>query len=142
MRVKAGARLRLARPELLDSWPVSRQVVFVSNKEVSVCVGSSEGWLCVSRLAPDTEEEEFRQLVAGYGLVGESFLVVSEMTGAGKGYGVVRYLCSQAAAQARHLLDQKTVRGYNIQVRGITSLVQSLPGENLAKLTFRLNFQL
>merc|ERR1719150_88373 len=63
VRVKAGARLKLARPELLDSWPVSRQVVFVCNKEVSVCVGSSEGWLCVAGLPPDTEEEEFRQLV-------------------------------------------------------------------------------
>ena len=117
MRVKAGARLRLAKPEVLDCWPVSRQVVFVCNKEVSVCVGSSEGWLAVARLPPDTEDEEFRGLVAAYGLVGEAFLVVSELTGAGKGYGVVRYLCSQAAAQARHLLDHKTVRGYNIQVR-------------------------
>ena len=116
VRVKAGARLRLARPEGLDNWPVSRQVVFVSNKEVSVCVGSSEGWLCVARLAPDTEEEEFSQLVSSYGVVGESFLVVSEVTGAGKGYGLVRYKCSQAAAQARHLLDNKTVRGYSIQV--------------------------
>ena len=116
VRVKAGARLRLARPEVLDNWPVSRQVVFVSNKEVSVCVGSSEGWLCVARLAPDTEEEEFSQLVSSYGVVGESFLVVSEVTGAGKGYGLVRYKCSQAAAQARHLLDNKTVRGYSIQV--------------------------
>ena len=125
MRVKAGARLKLAKPELLDCWPVSRQVVFVCNKEVSVCVGSSEGWLCLARLPPDTEEEEFRQLVAAYGVVGESFLVVSEVTGAGKGYGVVRYLCSQAAAQARHLLDNKTVRGYKIQVTRIILLFSS-----------------
>ena len=139
MRVKAGARLKLARPELLDSWPVSRQVVFVCNKEVSVCVGSSEGWLCVARLPPDTEEEEFRQLVGGFGLVGEAFLVVSEVTGAGKGYGVVRYLCSQAAAQARHLMDNKTVRGYNIQVRATSSFSFR---ENFNKLTFISNFKL
>ena len=117
MRVKAGARLRLGKPEVLDCWPVSRQVVFICNKEVSVCVGSSEGWLCVARLPPDTREEEFSKLVSSYGVVGESFLVVSEVTGAGKGYGVVRYVCSQAAAQARHLLANKTVRGYSIQVR-------------------------
>ena len=139
MRVKAGARLRLARPEVLDSWPVSRQVVFVCNKEVSVCVGSSEGWLCVARLPPDTGEEEFSLLVSSYGLVGESFLVASEVTGAGKGYGLVRYKCSQAAAQARHLLDNKTVRGFSVQVRPRTMQLSSIAQANICIICMNIN---
>ena len=39
------------------------------------------------------------------------------MTGQSKGYGMVRYSCSQAAAQARHLLDNRQVNGTKIQVK-------------------------
>ena len=46
-RVRPGAKLVLARPELLDSW--SQSSVFVKNKEVSVMVGPSDSWLCVAR---------------------------------------------------------------------------------------------
>ena len=49
-RYKAGAKLSVENPEVLDDWPESRRNVFVKNKEVSVCVGNSDGWLCVAKL--------------------------------------------------------------------------------------------
>ena len=113
-RVRPGAKLVLAKPELLDSW--SQSNVFVKNKEVSVMVGPSDSWLCVARLPLSITEDQFQGLVSSYGRVGQCFLVVSEVTGQTKGYGVVRYQCSQAAAQARHLLDGRVINGYTIQV--------------------------
>ena len=49
-RYKAGAKMSVENPEILDEWPESRQNVYVKNKEVSVCVGNSDGWLCVAKL--------------------------------------------------------------------------------------------
>ncbi len=77
-RYKAGARLSLAKPELLDEWPKARQNVFVKNKEVSVCVGASEGWLCVAKLPLDYTDEQFERLAAAYGRVREAFLMVNK----------------------------------------------------------------
>ena len=108
-RYKAGAKLTLESPELLDDWPKSRQNVFVRNKEVSVCVGSSDGWLCVARLPIDFADDEFEALAASYGKVREAFLVVGEESGRSKGYGLIKYVSSDASAQAKHLLDGQTV---------------------------------
>ena len=81
-RYKAGARLALERPEVLDDWPKSRQNVYVRNKEVSVCVGSSDGWLCVAKLPLDYTDDQFLALAGAYGRVREAFLMASETTGA------------------------------------------------------------
>ncbi len=37
------------------------------------------------------------------------FLMISEVTGESKGYGLVKYISSEAAAQAKHLLTGKEV---------------------------------
>ena len=108
-RYKAGARLTMEYPEVLDDWPDSKQTVFVKNKEVSVCVGSSDGWLCVAKLPLDYPDDEFVNLAGAYGKVREAFLMISERTGQSKGYGLIKYVSSDAAAQARHLLDGRTV---------------------------------
>jgi RNA recognition motif-containing protein len=110
-RYKASAKLTLDYPELLDDWPESRQNVFVRNKEVSVCVGNSDGWLCVAKLPLSYSDEEFFNLACAYGKVREAFLMISERTGDSKGYGLIKYVSSEAAAQARHLLDGRTVTG-------------------------------
>lgn len=80
-RYKAGAKVALEKSEILDDWPKSRQNVFVKNKEVSVCVGSSDGWLCLAKLPLDFTEEQFLQLAGAYGKVKEAFTMVSEITG-------------------------------------------------------------
>ena len=91
-RYKAGAKLSLDYPELLDDWPESRQNVFVKNKEVSVCVGSSEGWLCVAKLPLSYTDEEFSNLACAYGKVREAFLMISEHTG--MAFGLSTFLAS------------------------------------------------
>ena len=40
--------------------------------QVSVCVGSSDQWLCVARLPPSLTEEAFLNLASNYGKVCES----------------------------------------------------------------------
>lgn len=80
-RYKAGAKVTLENPEILDDWPKSKQNVFVKNKEVSVCVGNSDGWLCVAKLPLDFSDEQFLQLAGAYGKVKEAFLMISEVTG-------------------------------------------------------------
>ena len=80
-RYKPSARLALERPEVLDAWPRSRHTVFVRSKDVSVCVGSSDGWLCVAKLPLDYTDLNFAMLAGAYGKVKESFLMVSEKTG-------------------------------------------------------------
>lgn len=80
-RYKAGAKLSVENPEVLDDWPESRRNVFVKNKEVSVCVGNSDGWLCVAKLPLSYSEEDFVHLAGLYGKVREAFLMISEKTG-------------------------------------------------------------
>ncbi len=76
---KPGAKIILRNPERLDEW--DKQVEWVRNKEVSVCVGNSDGWLCVAKLPLTFSDEEFVQLAGAYGKVKEAFLMVSEETG-------------------------------------------------------------
>ena len=38
----------------------TRENVFVKNKEVSVCVGSSDQWLCLAKLPLDYTDKEFQ----------------------------------------------------------------------------------
>merc|ERR1719483_299166 len=120
-RYRPGAKLSLAVPELLDDWPKARENVFVKNKEVSVCVGSSDQWVCIARLPLDLSDQEFTTLVSGYGKVRSCFLMCSEKTGESKGYGLVKYCSNEAAAQARHLLDGRDIRGFSIQADWLNS---------------------
>ena len=80
-RYKAGAKLTVENPEVLDEWPESRQNVFVKNKEVSVCVGNSDGWLCVAKLPLTYTDDDFVNLAGAYGKVREAFLMISEKSG-------------------------------------------------------------
>lgn len=121
MRYRPGAKLVLKNPEVLEDWPRSRDNAFVKNKEVSVCVGSSDQWLCIARLPLDYTEDEFTSLVSSYGRVKASFLVCSEVTGESKGYGLVKYHTSEAAAQAKHLVNGKEVKGWTVQVDWLNS---------------------
>jgi len=73
--------LSVENPEILDEWPESRQNVFVKNKEVSVCVGNSDGWLCVAKLPLTYSDDDFINLAGAYGKVREAFLMISEKTG-------------------------------------------------------------
>ena len=84
-RYKASAKIALESPEVLDAWPKSRHTVFVRSKDVSVCVGSSDGWLCVAKLPLDYNDHQFAMLAGAYGKVKECFLMVSEKTGEKEG---------------------------------------------------------
>merc|ERR1712123_407060 len=64
---------------------------------------------------------EFTTLVSGYGKVRSCFLMCSEKSGESKGYGLVKYFSNEAAAQARHLLDGRDVRGFTIQADWLNS---------------------
>ena len=46
-----------------------------------MCVGNSDGWLCVAKLPLDYTEEEFHNLASAYGKVREAFIMISERTG-------------------------------------------------------------
>ena len=73
--------MTLANPEILDTWPKTRQTAFVRNKEVSVCIGNSDGWLCVAKLPLTYTDEEFVKLAGSYGIVKTAFVMISEVTG-------------------------------------------------------------
>ena len=49
--------------------------------------------------------------------VRSAFLMVSESTGRSKGYGLIKYLSNEAAAQARQLLDNRDLDGFCLQVK-------------------------
>ena len=52
----------------------SKRTIIVINQilaQVSVCVGSSDQWLCVARLPPSLTEEAFLNLASNYGKVCE-----------------------------------------------------------------------
>jgi hypothetical protein len=52
-----------------------------SRRRRVLVVAGPEEWLCVARLPPDMEEDEFQELLADFGRVEESFLVRSRLTG-------------------------------------------------------------
>ncbi|CAB4069220.1 unnamed protein product [Lepeophtheirus salmonis] len=120
-RYKPGGKIYLTEPEILDDWPKSRSNVFVKNKEVSVCIGGSDGWLCVAKLPNTLTESSFQSLAASYGKVKEAFLMISEKTGESKDYGLIKYMSSDAAAQARHLLDNREIDSYTIDCDWLNS---------------------
>ena len=80
-RYKPSAKIALENPEVLDEWPKSRNTVFVGSKDVNVCVGSSDGWLCVAKLPLDYTDHQFAMLAGAYGKFKECFLMISEKTG-------------------------------------------------------------
>ena len=77
-RYKAGARISVENPEILGEWPESRQTIYVKNKEVSVCVGNSDGWICVAKLPLSYSDDDFLNLAGAYGKVCEAFLMISK----------------------------------------------------------------
>jgi len=80
----------------------------------SITVTDPEQWLCVAKLPLDLTEDEFYDLLAEFGGVKESFLMVSEKTGVFKGYGFACFQSKVAALQARHVLEGQEVRGHAI----------------------------
>jgi len=80
----------------------------------SITVTDPEEWLCVAKLPLDITEDEFYDLLAEFGGVKESFLMVSDKTGVFKGYGFACFQSKVAALQARHVLEGQEVRGYTI----------------------------
>jgi len=78
-RYKAGAKLTLDAPAVLDAW--TRSSAYVAGKEVSLCVAASDGWLCAARLPQDLDDDAFQQLAEAYGAVKQAFVVISERTG-------------------------------------------------------------
>ena len=53
----------------------------VTEKRTVITVTEPEQWLCVAKLPLDTTEAELLQLLAEFGHVTESFLMVSEKNG-------------------------------------------------------------
>uniref|UniRef100_A0A6A7FUY5 Ribonucleoprotein PTB-binding 2-like n=2 Tax=Hirondellea gigas TaxID=1518452 RepID=A0A6A7FUY5_9CRUS len=79
--------------------------------QISISPSSTENLLCVSSLPDETSEDEFTDLVSGFGNITYCFLMRSERTGISKGYGFVCYSNRDVALQARSLLDQRQHRG-------------------------------
>lgn len=46
-----------------------------------MCVGNSDGWLCVAKLPLTYSDDDFINLAGAYGKVREAFLMISEKTG-------------------------------------------------------------
>ena len=86
-----------------------------------MCVGSSDQWLCVARLPLSMTDAELVSLASGYGRLKAAFVVCSEVSGASKGYGLVKYETSEAAASARQLLANKVIGGDRIEVDWLNS---------------------
>ena len=111
-RYKPSAKITLEGPEVLDAWPKSRHPVFVRSKDVSVCVGSSDGWLCVAKLPLDYSDHQFAMLAGAYGKVKECFLMISEKTGEARSGSLVIRQCQTGC----------TYRGAEGSVKSATGL--------------------
>ena len=106
------------------SWTIGRKVGITSLLKIKKCQCVSEtrdGWLCVAKLPPDYSDGEFQSLAAAYGKVQQAFLMISERTGESKGYGLIKYVSSDASAQARHLLDGREINSYTIDCNWLNS---------------------
>ncbi|KAF4525138.1 hypothetical protein B566_EDAN005080 [Ephemera danica] len=105
-----SARVSLEDPEMLEDW--DRERVFVlRGQRVPVVPAPTEMMLCVARLPPAFTEPQFAALVRSYGEVRRCFLMISERTGASKGYGFVEYTMKETAMQAKSLLDGRQLDG-------------------------------
>ena len=58
----------------------------------------------MAKLPLTYSDEEFFNLASAYGKVREAFLMISERTGESKGYGLIKYVSSEAAAQVIRLI--------------------------------------
>lgn len=68
-------------------------------------VTEPEQWLCVAKLPRDTTEQEFRDILADFGKVADSFLMVSDKTG--EAYFRIRLkLLHKSKTHAKHFLKQ------------------------------------
>jgi len=121
VRHRPGARLYLKHPYILDNWPHHRDNVYVRNKEVNLCLGTSDKWLVVARLPFSYTEDQLNTLMASYGNIKSSFLVCSEETGDSKGYGLVKYESQDAANLAKQFLNGKILQDEAIQVDWLNS---------------------
>ncbi len=121
VRHRPGAKLYLKHPHILDAWPAHRDSVYVRNKEVNLCLGTSDKWLCVARLPFNYTEEQLNGLMAPHGRIKHSFLICSEVTGESKGYGLVKYESQEAAAQAKQFVNGTLLEDEAIQVDWLNS---------------------
>jgi len=121
VRHRPGAKLYLKHSHILDAWPAHRDSVYVRNKEVNLCLGTSDKWLCVARLPLNYTEEQLTSLMAPYGRIKHSFLICSEVTGESKGYGLVKYESQEAAAQAKQFVNGSLLEDEAIQVDWLNS---------------------
>jgi len=121
VRHRPGAKLYLKHPHILDNWPHHRDNVYVRNKEVNLCLGTSDKWLVVARLPFTYTEHQLNTLMTSYGNIKSSFLVCSEETGDSKGYGLVKYESQDAANLAKQFLNGKILQDEAIQVDWLNS---------------------
>ena len=76
----SSARVLLAEPEVLETWPRSRQMT-LRGEQVNVAPSLTQGLLCVARLPINFTEIDFNQLTSSVGNVTHCFLMRSETSG-------------------------------------------------------------
>ncbi|XP_063219956.1 ribonucleoprotein PTB-binding 1-like isoform X2 [Bacillus rossius redtenbacheri] len=96
---------------MLEDWDKER-VFLLRGQRLPVSPAPTETMLCVARLPLGYTEHQFSALVAAYGSIRRSFLMISENTGESKGYGFVEYTTKEAALLAKNVLDGKLIDGW------------------------------
>ncbi|XP_071448312.1 ribonucleoprotein PTB-binding 1-like [Hetaerina americana] len=99
-----AARVTLEDPEMLEEWDRER-VFLLRNQRMPVAPERTEMVMCVARLPISYTDEKFRALLLTYGDVSMCFLMISEKSGASKGYGFVKYTSKDAALKAKEKLN-------------------------------------
>lgn len=107
------ATVTLEKPEVLDEWN-SERTFLLRGQSVCVSPTPTEMVLCVAKLPFHYDEADLYELIKGFGEVKMYFLMVSEKTGASKGYGFVQYANKESALAARNALNDKTVDAFQL----------------------------
>lgn len=107
------ATVTLENPEVLDEWN-SERTFLLRGQSVSVSPTPTEMVLCVAKLPFCYTESDFHDLIKGFGDVKMYFLMISEKTGASKGYGFVQYTNKESALSARNALNDKMVDSFHL----------------------------
>ncbi|CAL4073764.1 unnamed protein product, partial [Meganyctiphanes norvegica] len=104
-----SARVLLAEPEVLETFSKTSHHTLRGQK-VTISPSNTEGLLCVAHLPCEFTDDDLSALVAALGEVSHCFLMLSETTGEGKGYGFVEYVTKEVALQAKACLDGRELR--------------------------------
>lgn len=107
------ATVTLENPQVLDDWN-SERTFLLRGQSVSVSPTPTEMVLCVAKLPFHYNESDFYELIKGFGEVKMYFLMISEKTGASKGYGFVQYANKESALSARNALNDKMVDTFQL----------------------------